>query len=1011
MSPRNSPAAVVNMMRKTGCHRLISTRHSLGTLLDGIRTEFASRVDEPVDLEIEEPPALAYVYPELGKETASTPFVPYPKADERPVNDAIMYYLHSSGSTGFPKPIPITYLTAVHWCITPSVLEHIDFPTDIRIGGASLPPFHTLGMYVQLYYPIVSLKSVSVYAPTSYHDPTIAPVFPNSQNTIEVVQRTKSTALVVVPAFLQEWATSPRAVQLLSRLEYVMFAGGPLARKTGDALVAAGVKLSSVYGATEFCAITYSFRSPTDQALWEWVRFGPNQRIRWAAQEDGTYECHVLTCPTHQVSVENLPDVKGYASSDAFIKHPTVEGLYKLVGRLDDVLIHSSGEKTVPAPMETVIGSSPVLSGVCMFGRGRNQTGVLVEPTPEYAIDVTDDNQVAEFRNEIWCVGFEQANKEAPAFSRIFKEMILVTSREKPMLRAGKGTVIKKATMALYEPEIDALYASVAASAKAGIDIPLPASWSRIGVESWLMVHATAVNAGKPVQVDVDVFEQGFDSLSSTFFKNRILGSLGASAHKEIREAASRVGQNVVFANPTLRRLASHLIERVVGEDADADVSSLPAPDGKTEIENMISKYSVGLGEVGGGVTRPTNGRSHVVLLTGSTGGLGSYLLASLLSRDDVAAVYALNRPSKTRTIKQRQHAAFADRGLDTTVLDSEKLIQVEGDAGQPNLSLDDRTYDEIRDSVTVIIHNAWRLDFNLALSSFEPNVRGTRNLIDLARASKWADKPRFLFMSSVASAQGWEKSKGPFPEEVQSDAGVAVGPGYGASKYVSERILGVSGLPASSFRIGQITGGAPRGAWSTTDWVPIIVKSSVTLGALPEARGVTSWLPPHAVSDTILDVAFADEKPPIAVNVVHPRPIAWNALMQPISEVVYQKRLTSSPLPLIPFSRWVVRLNECAANTSEANIRRVPAIKLLDFMRSLGESDAWLRRCQASGFEFGRAQGETDEAVGFTSFATEVAQRVSETMRVLEPLSGVDVARWVDYWESVGMFSEEGDH
>lgn len=74
------------------------------------------------------------------------------------------------------------------------------------------------------------------------------------------------------------------------------------------------------------------------------------------------------------------------------------------VGRLDDVLIHASGEKTVPAPMETLIGSSPFVSGVCVFGRGRNQTGVLVEPRPNYAIDVTDDEQVAEFRNKIWYV-------------------------------------------------------------------------------------------------------------------------------------------------------------------------------------------------------------------------------------------------------------------------------------------------------------------------------------------------------------------------------------------------------------------------------------------------------------------------------------------------------------------------------------------------------------------------------------------------------------------------------
>ena len=53
-------------------------------------------------------------------------------------------------------------------------------------------------------------------------------------------------------------------------------------------------------------------------------------------------------------------------------------------------------------------------------------------------------------------------------------------------------------------------------------------------------------------------------------------------------------------------------------------------------------------------------------------------------------------------------------------------------------------------------------------------------------------------------------------------------------------KLLVNSKLPASSFRIGQISGGPPRGAWSATDWLPIIVKSSVSLGALPEARGVS---------------------------------------------------------------------------------------------------------------------------------------------------------------------------
>jgi hypothetical protein len=45
------------------------------------------------------------------------------------------------------------------------------------------------------------------------------------------------------------------------------------------------------------------------------------------------------------------------------------------------------------------------------------------------------------------------------------------------------------------------------------------------------------------------------------------------------------------------------------------------------------------------------------------------------------------------------------------------------------------------------------------------------------------------MFTSSISSAANWHRAKGPFPEEVQYDAEVAVGLGYGESKYISERV------------------------------------------------------------------------------------------------------------------------------------------------------------------------------------------------------------------------------
>ena len=74
------------------------------------------------------------------------------------------------------------------------------------------------------------------------------------------------------------------------------------------------------------------------------------------------------------------------------------------VGRADDVIMLASGEKTVPAPMEGIISSGPFVQGALMFGRERNQVGVLVEPRPEHVVDIQDDNAIAEFRNKIWYV-------------------------------------------------------------------------------------------------------------------------------------------------------------------------------------------------------------------------------------------------------------------------------------------------------------------------------------------------------------------------------------------------------------------------------------------------------------------------------------------------------------------------------------------------------------------------------------------------------------------------------
>ncbi|KAJ3887894.1 amp-CoA ligase, partial [Lentinula edodes] len=114
ISPRNTPAAVLNLLVKSGAHRLLTTYSTLKDLIDGIRLEVQSN-SSTFGFSLEEVPSLDKLYPNLGAETAADPFQPYPTCPIplRPQETAM--YLHSSGSTGFPKVIPLSHAAMQVW--------------------------------------------------------------------------------------------------------------------------------------------------------------------------------------------------------------------------------------------------------------------------------------------------------------------------------------------------------------------------------------------------------------------------------------------------------------------------------------------------------------------------------------------------------------------------------------------------------------------------------------------------------------------------------------------------------------------------------------------------------------------------------------------------------------------------------------------------------------------------------------------------------------------------------
>ncbi|KAJ7165465.1 putative aminoadipate reductase [Mycena crocata] len=974
ISPRNSPAAVVQLLKKTSCHRIIATCVTLELLIVGVQ-QTIRQTHPDYRLDVDEIPSVSQVFPNLDTEMTSNAVESYAAPTSLPAADDIAMYLHSSGSTGFPKAIPQTHRILMQWGSFAAVThlrDHIQHP----VASMALPPFHLAGTYCHILQPIYGGVPVALYPPTAL-TPRDLPFMPTPDSILEHARKTKSKAMFIFPTFLIVWSKSPEAIAYLSTLDFVGCSGGSVPPRVGDILANAGVKLRPVYAGTEFGALTTLKPLPGDENEWAWAQFADRIKLRWEPQGDDTFECQILTHPQHHLCVENLQDVQGYGTSDLWVNHPKKKHLWKIVGRIDDVIVHTSAEKTVPAPMEGVVMSSPLVAGTVMFGRDRDQAGILIEPA--VPIDVKDEARVAELRNKLWPI-IEEANAIAPPFSRIFKEMILFTSPDKLLPRAGKGTVLRKAALDVYAAEIDALYELVSENSNTIRSIKPPSAWETLSIQFWLLELVTELTDLDNISSEADLFQQGFDSLSATFLRLRILGSMKSAQDAEIRNAAMALTQNLVYSHPTISQLATFLHGLVSGTLTDA-------ADAKTAIEEMIAKYTVDLVPSFSVVTNA--GGPAVVLITGSSGNLGSQILASLLQDGWVEKIYAYNRPSlKGLTSAERHRARFEDRGLDVGLLSSSKLSFIEGQIEEKGLGLPTDLYTEIRDSATVIIHSSWALDFNMGLASFEPHIRGTRHVVDFALACTRA--PRFVFMSSVAGVLSWDRASGACPEELVGLGGdVDPSHGYGQSKFVAEQIIAKSGLNASILRIGQICGSPPKGAWATSDWLPILVKTSITMGYLPLVDGLVSWIDFDTVSQAVMDVAFSTEAA-LVFNLVHPKPVPWNAVIGSLQSEIRKYRGNSPQL--VSFQDWRARLDSAASKDgSHANDDNLPGIKLLHFFHQL--ADTSVEYDPPARFEFGTFD-----------FSTEKMCSVSSAVRDVQAMSEEHFKLWVAYWSSVGF-------
>ncbi|EOD47580.1 putative nrps-like enzyme protein [Neofusicoccum parvum UCRNP2] len=951
-SLRNSDDGQINLIQRTNC------RHYLYT--DGVDNHLKVFRQHP-ELEGHQVPTFDGMILEGAKG-------PYhnPEVEKRPYSQSeAVLVLHTSGSTGLPKPIYITN----GWLSTLDHQKYMDAPRE-RLNTLAtymaseeplftmLPFFHTMGI-------ITILKSI-------YSGPLLLPPpgrIPTAEMAIEILQLRKPWSGLFAPSVLEDISETSDGLSALSGMEFAFFAGAPLAKEAGDRITQV-TRLTSMIGSTEACFISSLVNNdPGDWQYFEWSAYS-GVVMEDAGEGEGLHECVIkpLVEPKYLGVFYTFPEVTEWRTKDLFEAHPTKPGLWRYRGRRDDVLVLSNGEKFNPVSFEKTAENHPLVRGALVVGQSRFQPALLIEPDWE-RVQSLGNQDLAHLLEEVW-PAIETANRDAPAHAQVWKNKIAFTKKEKPFLRAAKGSVQRRATVSTYDAEIDALYLNEGlgfseqlGALKEDSGLPATKDFVRRAFQLVITNFKDSVNATD----DSDIFELGADSLQAMALASALASAIGSEHGAGSRDAA--IAPRDVYGAPTVNKLAIAIAAKLSSRDS---CTKAPGPSREEVMADMVEKYTETLPQTPSTAAVSPMPERQTFVLTGSTGALGNFILQELIASPAVERIYCLNR-SDSATASARQAQSFAERGV---LADFEKVAFLRTDFSQPRFGLAPDIYNALASQTTAFIHNAWAVDFNHSLQSYEPtHIAGTRRVVDFSLAS--AHRAQITFISSIASVANWPSAvghAGPVPEQFLASDSAPLPQGYGESKHVASRILAHaathSGVPVSIVRCGQLAGPRqPHGCWNRHEWLPSIVHSSKNMGVVPANLGnqdAVDWVPMDAAARTVVECTFARlstrEATPLDVfHVINPRVVSWRSLV-PVIQAFYRKE--GRELRAVEFKEWMRELR--AVPLTKEEVEAKPGVKLIDFYEGLSTEGGSLPPMETTHtVESSRCLGELKEVDG----------------------------------------------